>query len=176
MKSNRVVIPEKLTTKTIELAHTGHMGIVKTKQLLRTKVWFPNIDKITKQFIKSCQICQAITDTHDRDPIQITNLTSKPFEKLAIDFAGPLPSGKYLFITVDDYSRFPFVEPVNSTDFNSIKRILWKLFTTFSIPEKITSDNGPPFTGCEFKQFAKQCNFKHHRVTSIWPEANGQAE
>ena len=31
-----------------ELAHLGHQGIVKTKQLIRDKVWFPGIDKLTE--------------------------------------------------------------------------------------------------------------------------------
>lgn len=30
----------------VHLAHRGHQGIVKTKQLLREKVWFPGIDSL----------------------------------------------------------------------------------------------------------------------------------
>ena len=30
----------------VKMAHEGHQGIVRTKQLLRVHVWFPGIDKM----------------------------------------------------------------------------------------------------------------------------------
>ena len=38
------------------------------------------------------------------------------------------------------------------------------------------SDNGPPFNSKEFKEFAKQEGFHHHRITPLHPRANGEAE
>ena len=38
------------------------------------------------------------------------------------------------------------------------------------------SDNGPPFHGQEFAQFADYLGFKHRKVTPLWPEANGEVE
>lgn len=176
LKSSRVVIPETLINKTIELAHTGHLGIVKTKQLLRTKVWFQNIDKTTEKYVKSCPTCQVTTDTYNRDPIQLTISTTRPLQQVSADFKGPLPNGKYLFILIDDYSRFPFVDIVSSTSFACIKTSLVKFIVTFGIPEIFKSDNGPPFNGIEFKNFSETFNFKHHLITPLWPEANGQVE
>ena len=37
-------IPKRLQGKVIKIAHEGHQGLVKTKQLLRSRVWFPKID------------------------------------------------------------------------------------------------------------------------------------
>ena len=48
LRSNRVVIPKKLRQQVIQLAHHGHQGMGKTKQLLREKVWFPGIDNLVK--------------------------------------------------------------------------------------------------------------------------------
>lgn len=42
---NRIVIPSSLQQRSIDLAHEGHQGIVKTKRLLREKVWFPGIEE-----------------------------------------------------------------------------------------------------------------------------------
>jgi hypothetical protein len=44
LKDFKLVIPPCLENDIIEIAHQGHMGIVKTKQLIRSKVWFPKID------------------------------------------------------------------------------------------------------------------------------------
>ena len=43
--NGRLVMPFTLQTRVIDLAHEGHQGLVKSKQLMRTKVWFPGIDK-----------------------------------------------------------------------------------------------------------------------------------
>jgi hypothetical protein len=40
LKETRIVIPQLLAEKVIDLAHQGHQGIVKTKALLREKVGF----------------------------------------------------------------------------------------------------------------------------------------
>ena len=59
LRMNRILIPPTLRSRGVELAHLGHQGIVKTKQLIRDKVWFPGIDKLTEE--KNCLSCQAAT-------------------------------------------------------------------------------------------------------------------
>ena len=53
---------------------------------------------------------------------------------------------------------------------------LRKIFATHGIPKKIESDNGPPFSLTDFKVFAEEMGFEHHRVTPEHPRANGEAE
>ena len=48
----KLVIPKSLQETVIKWAHEGHQGIVKTKQLVREKVWFVNIDKQVEEFCK----------------------------------------------------------------------------------------------------------------------------
>jgi hypothetical protein len=50
-----------------------------------------------------------------------------------------------------------------------------RIFATHRLPTKITSDNGPPFNGHELSTCFKE-NGSHHRITPIWPQANGEAE
>ena len=44
LRGNRIVIPDALQKRVIEQAHEGHQGLVKTRSLLRSKVWFPKMD------------------------------------------------------------------------------------------------------------------------------------
>ena len=44
------------------------------------------------------------------------------------------------------------------------------------ILQRIESYNGPPFNSKDFKLFAKEMGFKHHKVTPEHPRANGEAE
>lgn len=50
------------------------------------------------------------------------------------------------------------------------------VFALFGIPDVVKTDNGPPFNGSEFKEFANHLGFKHRKITLLWPQANGEAE
>ena len=45
LKCNCIVIPSALHQRVLQLAHSQHQGISKTKALLREKVWWPNINR-----------------------------------------------------------------------------------------------------------------------------------
>ena len=47
------------------------------------------------------------------------------------------------------------------------------LIPTSTLLSVVKSDNGPPFNGYEFAQFADYLGFKHSKVTPLWPEVNG---
>ena len=48
LRDTRIVLPSSLRNTAIQIAHEGHQGLVKTKRLLRTKVWFPHIDRMVQ--------------------------------------------------------------------------------------------------------------------------------
>ena len=87
--------PQSLQNRAIDIAHQSHQGIVKTKQLIREKIWFPGIDKLVENAVKSCIPCQAsYKGQAQREPLQPTPLPSGPWIAVAIGFAGPFPSGE----------------------------------------------------------------------------------
>ena len=55
LRDQRLVIPSSLTTQLVQLAHIGHQDIVKTKSRIRNKVWFPQMDSMVEEVIKTCQ-------------------------------------------------------------------------------------------------------------------------
>ena len=107
-----------------------------------------------------------------REPLQMSPLPASPWRELSVDFKH-LSSCEYLLVITDDYSRYPVVEIVLSTSASTVIPQLDKTFSTFGIPEIVRSDNGPPFNGREFREFAQTLGFKHRKVTPLWPRANG---
>ncbi|GFR80235.1 transposon Ty3-G Gag-Pol polyprotein [Elysia marginata] len=177
LRNHRLVIPSSLHHQVITLAHDSHQGIVKTKQLIREKVWFPGIDKMVEVHLKGCVPCQSsVTGTAKREPLKMTPLPEHAWEELSVDFAGPFPTGEYLLIMIDDYSRFPEVEILYSTSAKAVIPKINQIFARFGTPIVLKSDNGPPFNGTEFAAFAKKLGFHHRKITPLWPEANGEAE
>ena len=59
LRGARIIIPESLQQRAIDLAHDTHQGLVKTKALLREKVWLPGIDRLVKETIDHCIPCQV---------------------------------------------------------------------------------------------------------------------
>ena len=79
LRAHRLVIPYELRRRVINIAHQSHQGIVKTKQLLREKVWFPGIDKLVEATVKSCIPCQASYQGQQRrEPLMSKPLPSSP--------------------------------------------------------------------------------------------------
>ena len=93
-----------------------------------------------------------------------------------MDFCAPFPMGEMLFMVIDEYSRFPEVEIMRSTTAPAVILSLERIFATHGLPEKITSDNGPPFQSKEFNDFMKMKGIIHHKVTPLWPQANCYVE
>jgi hypothetical protein len=99
-----------------------------------------------------------------------------PWENLCVDFYGPLNNGKYLFVLIDEHSRYPIVRLVSSTSFKALEPILDDIFSSFGVPKTLKSDNGPPFNSHNFREYARGSGFKHRRITPLWPRANGLCE
>jgi hypothetical protein len=145
LRDTRLVIPASLQNQIIELAHESHQGIAKTKALLRSKVWFPNIDKMTEEAVKKCLSCEVNDNRLMHEPLQMSNLPKAPWLKLSIDFCGPVPTGEYLLVLIDEFSRYPVVHVVRNRSAETIIPLLDQTFAIFGYPEVIKSDNGPPF-------------------------------
>ena len=119
--------------------------MIKTKQLVREYVWFPQMDHLIEQTVRKCPECQANTDNTKHAPTQMSKMPIEPWEELSIDFYGPLRNGKYLLVLIDDHSRYPVVKCINSTAATSVIPCLNQILAMFGVPRKIRSDNGPPF-------------------------------
>ena len=89
VKGNRIYIARSQRIKTLNAAHQGRQGIVKNKQLLRSKIWFHQMDREIELLIQKCLPCQAATLTNFQEPLKMTALPSGRWEYVAEDFKGP---------------------------------------------------------------------------------------
>ena len=176
LRGHRIVIPSCMRSQIVEIGHEGHQGLVKTKSLLRAKVWFPYMDRAVEQVVRSCVACSAVVKDERMHPLKMSDLPERPWQCICADFGGPYPSGDYCLVVIDEYSRFPVVELVRSTSSRSVIPIMDKIFATHGIPERLKTDNGPPFQSYEFRRFLEYSGVKHRRITPLWPRANAQAE
>ena len=176
LKGTRIVMPMKLRKQAIAIVHEGHQGIVKSKQLLREKIWFPGIDEEVKKVVGECLACQANGPDLHPNPLQMSPLPPELWHTVHIDFGGPFLTGEYLLVVIDAYSRFPEVDIVHSTSAKTTINKLAQIFAMHGIPRNLRSDNSPPFTSRDFKTFMEEQGIRHQRTTPNWPQANAEAE
>ena len=156
LRGNRIVMPTFLRSKTVQLAHACHQGSVKTKRLLRTS----GSQELTTPFKTKYTTAYCVKLQHQElmhsppEPLKMTPLPKAPWKQVARDFLGPFPTGEYLLVVIDEFSRFPEVEIFTTISARAVIPRLDAIFARQVIPENLKSDNGPPFQGQEFKDCA----------------------
>ena len=176
MRGERIVVPPEIRSKVVKVAHESHLGAVKTKQLIKETMWFPKIDEHVKLEIQDCLPCQAVNSGPQQEPIKPSVLPEEPWSSLVSDLYGPLPTGEYLLVVQDMYSRFPAVEILHSTKAPSVISALDRIMSNFGIPDTLGSDNGPPYNSDDLDKFAVYMGYSHDKKTPYAPWANGMAE
>ena len=177
LRDRRIVLPHSLHKVAVEIAHEGHLGIVKTKALLRSKVWFAGLNQLVENKVGGYMICQCCTSNKGlKNPVSMARMSDKVWDEISIDFFGPLPSGEYCLVLTDDSSRYKAVKIVRSTGTDSTVGRLDEVHTVLGIPSVIRADNGPPFNGRAFRKYCDSLGIKHRKITPLWPRTNGKCE
>ena len=176
LRGTRIIIPKRLRPRVLTLAHEGHLGIVGTKQKLRSKVWWPGMEKDAEKHCKTCYGCQLVSRPEPREPVRTSTLPTGPWRDLAVDLLGPLPTGESILVVVDYYSRYYEIDIMKSTVASRVIESLEEMFSRHGLLESMTSDHGPQFIAPEFATYMEHQGIRHHRVTVKCPQANGEVE
>lgn len=176
LRGTKIIMPEKLRPQTLDLAHEGHPGICKMKQRLRAKVWWPKIDAEAEAYVKKCHECTMVAAPQPPEPMKRKQLPEGPWKDIAIDFLGPLPSGDFLLVTVDYFSRFMEIDIMKKIDSLQTIDRLKVIFARFGNPITITADNGRQLVSDEFRAFCNVNNITLNSTTPYWPQQNGEVE
>lgn len=171
----RTVIPLKLRESVLSELHRSHLGIVKTKALARSYVWWPNIDRSIEETIANCLTCKLSQPSPERALLSPWQPTAGPWSRIHIDFAGPIQGNHFLLI-VDSYSKWIEVYRTKNATTNFTINCLRDTFCRFGLIDTLVSDNGRQFTSDEFKQFTERNGIKHILNAPGHPSTNGQAE
>jgi len=176
MRGSRIIIPKSMRKDVLKLAHEGHQGIVKTKSRLKSKVWWPKMDSEAEILCRSCHGCQVVGPGRHPEPMKRVRPPSGPWQDLAIDLLGPLPSGENILVVVDYYSRYFEVAITRSTTSKRIVELLKPIISRFGVPFSIKSDNGSQLVSSELKTFCEEFGIELRRSPPLWPQANGEVE
>ena len=173
-------LPERWWRKAITQAHdlNGHVGFDKSFLTLKHNVFFPDMRMLTMSHINDCVECQL--KSHGPKPQRHTLRslnTGFPFQKLCIDFVGPLPKTKhnnqYLFTILDTFTKWieAFAVP-DCTAKTALSILQTEIFSRFGFPHQIHADNATTFVGTEFSALAKEYNIHLSHTPKYHPASN----
>ena len=187
-RGNRIVIPGgempghsgSIRQWLVQAAHSGHMGTSAMKRLMRDRVWFPGMDSMIEDCVKSCLPCVATTPDHQRDPLKPNPLPAELWETVYVDHWGPTRDGEHMLVFIDAFSKYPEVIGVMGTSADDNIEAFAQVFARHGVPRLLRSDNGAPFNGKEshlLTRYLKYMGVKHKTNFSAEdPESSGQVE
>ena len=146
------------------------------KAIARCYTWWPGTDREIETLVKSCIVCQSLQKASPRVPMTAWPWLENPWKRIHVDYCGPI-QGQMVLIAIDAHSKW--IEAIPTGQSSSAATTVSKLrtlFATFGLPEIIVSDNGPAFSGAEFKTFMDNNGITHLTTAPYHPSSNGLAE
>lgn len=175
MWGHRAIIPCGFREALLKEIHCSHMGIVRTKALARSYFWWPGLDREIEEMVNSCTTCRE----NRQNPPKVESIpwkkAEKPFERVHIDYCGPVGNENYLII-IDAYSKWLEVCRTKNITTEKTIEFLKPVFARFGVPNLLVSDNAASFTSHRFKRFCEVNGIRHVTSAPFHPASNGQAE
>ena len=184
----QIVVPEKQRDMVMRLAHesemSGHVGINKTKERIMREFYWPKINEDVKKYCMTCELCQQVgKPRHEPSKVPLRPIgveKFQPFDKIVVDFVGPLPITKsrhrHLLTVMCQRTRYPEVYPIRAANFKNAWAALTKFFCTYGYPKEMQTDRGTAFTSQKFGRKCKEYNIKLSHSSGYHPQSQGCLE
>ncbi|XP_065225166.1 uncharacterized protein K02A2.6-like [Planococcus citri] len=172
MKNDRVYIPASLRKPVLAELHRGHCGIVRCKQLARSYVYWPKIDRDIEEMVSACPTC--VKKDPPKEPFHPWQNPNAPWLRIHADIGQV--GNTYLLVIVDASSKWPEGYVLHSTTSQRIIACFEDTFARFGLPATLVTDNGPQFAATEFAEFVRRNGINHVFSPPYCPYSNGQAE
>ena len=133
------------------MIHDAHLGIVKSKLLGQTLIYWPNWNSDVEATCQNCTLMQG-KSSHASECSQVPSQASSPGEIYGIDVAEI--NGRSHIVCVDYFTCCIFERELQSLHSVDVIDALKLMFCDVRAPDKIISDNARYFTSEEFQDFA----------------------
>lgn len=184
----RFVVPTKLKNLILQELHAspvagGHFGIDGTYSKVAKSYWWPKMRADVNKYVDACASCKLIKSKHTKPAglIQPIAPTSRLFQRVGIDFVGPLKptaSGKrHILVLVDYYTHWVEAFPLSEQKATSVVDVFVnEIIPRFGCPEELLSDQGANFLSDLAHQLYSIMQTRKLTTTPYHPQTNGLTE
>lgn len=155
-----------------------HPGVRRLSHYVRSKN-LPFSMEDVKKICSSCPTCAKLKPQYHKPNEGTLIKATQPFERLSMDFKGPLPTNSrnvYLLVIVDEFSRFPFCYPCPNMHAQTVIKCLNDLFVLCGVPSCVHADNASYFRSRELKSFLTSRGIATSHSSVYHPTGNSQVE
>jgi len=154
----------------------GHLGVKKTYAKIRAHFVWKGMARDIRNSVRGCNTCSISKPAQNtRLGLLASEVAERPLQKIFIDFVGKFPRSKagnaVILVCVDAFSKFVWLIPLReATTKATMYALRERIFSSFSVPEIIVSDNAPCFTSRDFQQFCFEMGIKHVTTSPYYPQ------
>ena len=171
-----IVVPKAARREVLARLHASHQGVKRTNRRARQSVYWPGINSDISTTVSSCDKCQELLPSQQREPLKSKPLPTRLFEDVSADFFSY--AGRDNLVYVDRLSGWPVTfhfAKGNTTSRDTINACR-RAFVALGVPVRFRSDGAPQFASREFRQFLKRWGVNAVLSTPHCPQSNGLAE
>jgi hypothetical protein len=157
LQNNLIYVPEGLIRlKILRECHdntlAGHFGMTRTHELVSRTYWWPKMNKLLREYVKSCDTCAWSKAPRHRSfgLLRPLSIPSRPWGSITTDFITDLPTVKAknsILVVVDRLTKMAHFTPCSKSIAveETAQSILDGIVRLHGILEEIVSDRGPQF-------------------------------
>ncbi|QRV92243.1 Transposon Ty3-I Gag-Pol polyprotein [Ceratobasidium sp. AG-Ba] len=164
-----------------------HAGTRKTLYALRGRIWWDTMVPDVKEYCRSCTICATAKSTTQSKLGLLMPLKrpETPWERISIDFVGPLPEsenllGKWdmILVAVDYATGMVRIIPSKQTyRAKEVAELMYEyIYKIHGVPKVIVSDRDSLFTLIFWNETNRLMGIQTRMSSAYHPETNGATE
>ena len=175
---DRVVVPPSLRKVILQGLHSAHQGVSAMQSRAQSIIFWPGMTLDIQETRSKCRECNRNAPSQAPIPSEPAVPPMTPFEQIFTDFFEF--GGHHYLVTGDRLSGWSeiFSTPSGSawSGARGLIGCLRSSFSTFGVPDELSSDGGPEFTAGITKEFLQKWGVKHRISSAYHPQSNGRAE
>lgn len=160
----------------------GHLGVQKLQAKVKDCFYWPGWFSDVQQWCRECVECGSHKEFGQQlcAPLQ-SSVTSRPYERVALDILGPLPEtsnlNKYILVVGYYFSKWTESFPLPNQEAKTVTKVLMEEWVCrFGDPRTIHTDQGRNFESTLFRELCHLLNIHKTRTSPYHPQSNGMIE
>ena len=155
VKSQRIVVPQKMRECLLQKLHRVHQGIDKSIQRARDKWFWPGMTEQIRRLILTCPSCLEYQPRQKQAAV-IPVITTNAMQILGCDIFHH--AGRWYSCIVDYHTGYPWVQQIKNQEADTVIQHFQSVCNQFGYPMEVVSDRGSQYTSSDFQELCLKFN------------------
>ena len=173
VKSQRIVVPQKMRDCLLQKLHRVHQGIDKSIQRARDKWFWPGMTEQIRRLILTCPSCLE-HQPRQKQAAVIPVITTNAMQILGCDIFHH--AGRWYSCIVDYHTGYPWVQQIKNQEADTVIQHFQSVCSQFGYPMEVVSDRGSQYTSTDFQELCLKFNIIQKPGTPHSQWKNGRCE